>query len=128
MLMFAMHLGQYRHRERYFAKKHKKKGLPPSMPLPVIDITALLNNPEENLKLEQIRGTHPGILDLLGGSGSPLYAEPLSMAEHFNAMLVGTHQVGELPKCGRCRDPEVAAHAYEDKAKQAAGKSLGAWT
>ena len=124
MLMFAMHLGQYRHRECHFTKEHKKKGLPPSMPLPAIDITALLNDPEENLKLEQIRGTHPGILDLLGDSGSPLYTEPLSMADHFNAMLVGTHHIGELPKHGCCRDPEVAVHVYEDEAKQACPQIL----
>ena len=124
MLMFAMHLDRYRCRECHFTKEHKKKGLPPSMPLPAIDVTTRLNDPEENLKLEQIRGTHPGILDLLGDSGSPLYAKPLSMAEHFDAMLVGTHHIGDLPKCGHCRDPKVAACLYEDEAKQACQQIL----
>ena len=44
------------------------------MPLLVIHVEVILMDPEENLKLEQIRGTHPGIMDLLGNPGSPLYA------------------------------------------------------
>ena len=68
------------------------------MPLPAINIEVLLTDQEENLKLEQIGGTHPGILDLLGDPGSPLYGEPLSMREHFNVMIVGAHHLRELPK------------------------------
>ena len=39
---------------------------------PAINIDALLTDEEENLKLEQISTTHPGILDLLGDPGNPL--------------------------------------------------------
>ena len=39
-------------------------------------------------------------------------------------MLVGTRQVGELPKCGHCRDPEAAACVYEDEVKQACWQIL----
>ena len=60
------------------------------MPLPAIDVTALLLDEEENLKLEQINATHVGILDQLGDPGNPLYTEPHSMAEHFDAMMIGT--------------------------------------
>ena len=67
------------------------------MPLPAIDIAALLLDEEENLKLEQINTTHVGILDLLGDPGNPLYAEPHSMAEHFDTVMIGTHSIGELP-------------------------------
>ena len=67
------------------------------MPPPAIDINALLTDEEENLKLEQINATHLGILDLLGDPGNPLYAEPHSMAKHFDAMMIGTHSVGKLP-------------------------------
>ena len=59
------------------------------MPSPAINIDTLLTNKEENLKLEQISATHPGILDLLGDPGNPLYAEPHSMAKHFDAMMLG---------------------------------------
>ena len=98
MLRFAMHFGHYRHWERHFIKEHRRKGLPPSMPLPAIDIPALLTDEEENLKLEQINATHISILDFLGDPGNPLYAEPHSMAEHFDAMMVGAHSIGELPR------------------------------
>ena len=97
MLRFAMHFGCYRCREQHFAKECRKKGIPPTTPPPAIDIKALLTDEEENLKLEQINATHLGILDLLGDLGNPLYAEPHSMAEHFDAMMIGTCSVGELP-------------------------------
>ena len=64
----------------------------------VIDVEVLLMDQEENLKLEQIKSTHPGILDLLGDPGSPLYGEPLSMREHFNVMIVGADHLRDLPK------------------------------
>ena len=94
------------------------------MPLPAIDIDALLTNKEENLKLEQISTTHPGILDLLGNPGNPLYAKPHSMAKHFDAMMIGTRSVGQLPNQGHCRDPETLTCVYEDKARQACQKIL----
>ena len=64
MLKFAMHFGCYRRRERHNSKEHRRKGTPHSTPSPAIDIDALLTDKEENLKLEQISATHPGILDL----------------------------------------------------------------
>ena len=118
MLMFTMHLWWYQCRERHFVKEYKRKGIRPSMPLPPIDITALLTDREENLKLEQIQGTHPGVLDLLGDLGSPLYAEPLSMTKHYNAMIVGTHYLGKLPKHGHWKDPEVIACMYEEETRK----------
>ena len=102
MLRFAMHFGRYRCREHHLIKERRRKGLPSSMPLPAIDVTILLLDEEENLKLEQINATHVGILDLLGDPGNPLYAEPHSMAEHFDAMMIGACSVGELPSQGHC--------------------------
>ena len=94
------------------------------MPSPAIDINAHLTDEEENLKLEQISATHPGILDLLGDSGNPLYAEPHSMAEHVDAMMLGAHAIGQLPNQGHCKDPEALAHVYEDEAQQVCPKIL----
>ena len=51
MLQFAMHYGRYRHRQRHLAKDRKRKGLPSSAPMPSMDIAALLDEEEENLKL-----------------------------------------------------------------------------
>ena len=105
-------------------KEHRRKGLAPSTPLPAIDVTALLLDEEENLKLGQINTTHIGILDLLGDPGNPLYAKPHSMAEHFDAMMIGTRSVGKLPSRGHCRDPKAVTHVYEDEARQARQKIL----
>ena len=125
MLTFAMHLGHYRCHERHYIKEYKRKKIPLSIPMPAIDVEALLTDKEENFKLEQIRGTHPGLLDLLGDPESPLYAESLSMMEHFDAMIVSACHLGDLPKQGHCKDMEMTARVYEDEARQVCQKILG---
>ena len=52
---------------------------------------------------------HASVMDLLGDPGNPLYAELHSMAEHYDAMLVGTCALGNLPEFARCRDSGVTA-------------------
>ena len=117
MLSFTMHLGHYRCHEKHYIKEYKRKGIPLLTPLPAIDVVALLMDSEENLMLEQIRGTHPGILDLLGDPGNPLYAEPLSMTEHFDTMIVGARHLGDLPKHGHCKDMQITAWVYKDDSR-----------
>ena len=124
MLKFAMHFGHYRHREQHNTKERRRKGIPHATLSPVTDNNALLTDEEENLKLEQISATHPRILDLLGNPGNPLYAEPHSMAKHFDAMMLGAHSIGQLPNRGCCKDSEALTHVYEDEAQQACQKIL----
>ena len=124
MLQFAMHYGQYRCRQRHLAKDRKRKGRPSSAPMPSVDITALLDEEEENLKLRQINVTHVSIMDLLGDPGNPLYAEPHSMAEHYDTMLVGTRALGNLPERTCCRDSSMTARVHEDKDQQVCQKIL----
>ena len=110
MLQFAMHYGRYRCRQGHLVKDRRRKELPSSAPMPSVDIAALLDEEEENLRLRQINVTHvSNIMDLLGDPGNPLYAEPHSMAEHYDAMLVGAPTLGDLPECTRCRDSSVMA-------------------
>ena len=92
--------------------------------MPSVDIAALLDDEEENLKLQQINVTHVSIMDLLGDPGNPLYAEPHSMAEHYDAMLVGTRALGDLPEHTHCRDSSATARVHEDKAQQVCQKIL----
>ena len=108
----------------YFIKEHKMKKIPPSTPMPAIDVEALLTDKEENLKQEQIRGTNPGILDLLGDPESPFYAKPLSMTKHFNTMIIGIHHLGDLPKHGHCKDSEMTTRVYKDEVRQVCQKIL----
>ena len=124
MLQFAMHYGCYRRRQRYFITQHRRKGLPPSMLLPAIDLAALLTNEEENLKPELMNVMHVSVMDLLGNPGNPLYAKPHSMAEHFDAMTAGTHAIGDLPGQTRCRDDNVTARIYKDEVRQVCQKIL----
>ena len=92
--------------------------------MPPIDLAALLEEEEENLKLRQINVTHASIMDLLGDPGNPLYAELHSMAEHYDAMLVGAHALSDLPEHTRCRDLGTMARVHEDEAQQVCQKIL----
>ena len=83
-----------------------------------IDLTAVLDEEEENLKLRQINVMHASIMNLLVNPGNPLYAEPHSMAEHYVAMLVGTRALGDLPECTHCRDSSATARVHEDEASR----------
>ena len=89
-----------------------------------VDLTALLDNEEENVKLWQINMMHASIMDLLGDPGNPLYAEPHSMAEHYDAMLAGAHALGDLPEHTCCRDSGAMARVHEDEAQQVCQKIL----
>ena len=104
--------------------QHRRRGLPPSAPLPAIDLPALLTDEEENLKPEQMNVLHISVMDLFGNPSNPLYAEPLSMAKHFNAMTAGTCAIGELPGQTCCRDDDATTCIYEDEAKQVHPKIL----
>ena len=89
-----------------------------------MDIAALLDDEEENLKLWQINVTHVSIMDLLGDPGNPLYAEPHSMAKHYDAMLVGACALCDLPEHTRCRDSSTMARVHKDEAQQVCQKIL----
>ena len=92
--------------------------------MPSVDLAALLDDEEENLKLRQIDVTHVSIMDLLGDPGNPLYAEPHSIAKHYDAMLVGTRALGDLPKHTHCRNLSVTARVHKDEAQQVCQKIL----
>ena len=124
MLQFAMHYSRYRCHQQHLTKDRKRKGLPSSASMPPIDLVALLDDEEENLKLRQINVMHASIMDLLGDPGNPLYAEPHSMAEHYDAMLVGTCALSDLPECTHCRDSGATARVHEDEARQVCQKIL----
>ena len=69
--------------------QRRRRGVLMSMPMPTIDLAALLNDREENLKPKQMNVLHISIMELLGDPDNPLYAEPHSMAENFEALIMG---------------------------------------
>ena len=124
MLQFAMHYGRYRRHQCDLTKDHKRKGLPSSVPMPPINLTALLDEEKENLRLRRINMTHASIMDLLGDPGNPLYAEPHSMAEHYDTMLVGACALSDLPEHTHGRDSGAMTRVHEDEAQQVCQKIL----
>ena len=92
--------------------------------MPPVDLTTLLDDDEENLKLRQINVTHVSIMDLLGDPGNPLYAEPHSMAKHYDTMLAGARALSDLPERTRCRDSSTTARVHKDEAQQVCQKIL----
>ena len=89
-----------------------------------MDLATLLDEEEENLKLQQINMTHVSIMDLLGDPGNPLFTEPHSMAEHYDAMLAGARALSDLPERTHCRDSGTMARVHEDEAQQVCQKIL----
>ena len=77
-----------------------------------------------HLKLEQIKGTQSGIMDLLGNVGSCLYAKPLSMTKFFDTMIVSACHIGDMPKWGCCKDLQAATWVYEEEKCQVIQKIL----
>ena len=73
MFQFTMHYGRYQRRQCYLITQCRRKGIPPSTPMPAIDLATLLTDKEENLKPEQMNVTHVSVMDLLGDPGNPLY-------------------------------------------------------
>ena len=63
-------------------------------------------------------------MELLGDPGNPLYAEPHSMAEHFDTLVAGTRAIGELPGCMHCKDSDVTARVHDEEATQVRQKIL----
>ena len=85
--------------------------------MPAIDLAALLDDQEENLRPQQINIMHASVMELLGDPGNPLYAEPQSMAEHFDALIAGAHAIGELPG-------DATARVHDEEANQVRQKIL----
>ena len=124
MLQFAMHYGRYRRRYHYNITQCRRRGILMSTPVPAINLVALLDDQEENLRSQQINVTHASIMDLLGNPGNPLYAEPHSMAEHFDALIVGARAIGELPGRMHCKGCDAMARVHDEEATQVRQKIL----
>ena len=46
------------------------------------------------------------------------------MAEHFDALMLGTRAIGDLPGRGRCRDDDAQARVHEEETAQVRQKIL----
>ena len=95
MLEFAMLIGRYGRRERQI-NKHLDDPVDPSDPR--LSVDTLICSPEENERSAQMENVYEGAMQLLGELDGVLYAEPLSMAQHYDLMVAGSHHIGYLPE------------------------------
>ena len=107
MLEFAMLIGRYGRRERQI-NRHLDDPVDPSDPR--LSVDTLVRSPEENERSAQMEKVYEGAMQLLGHPDGVLYAEPLSMAQHYDLMVAGSRHIGYLPeRSSRKTAEDVAA-------------------
>ena len=107
MLEFAMLMGRYVRRERQINRRLDDPVDPSD---PRLSVDTLVRSPEENERSAQMENVYEGAMQLLGELDSVLYAEPLSMAQHYDLMVAGSRHIGYLPeRSSRKTAEDVAA-------------------
>ena len=107
MLEFAMLIGRYARRERQINRRLDDPVDPSDLRL---SVDTLVRSPEENERSAQMENVYEGAMQLLGEPDSVLYAEPLSMAQHYDLMVAGSRHIGYLPeRSSRKTAEDVAA-------------------
>ena len=84
MLEFTMLIGRYCRRERQLSR-HQRVQIDPSNPW--LTVEALIKDPEENQRSDQMEAIFEGAMQLLGDPDGFLYAEPISMVQHYDLMV-----------------------------------------
>ena len=95
MLEFAMLIGRYGRRERQI-NKYLNDPVDPSDER--LSVDTLVRDPEENERSAQMESAYKGAMQLLGAADGAWYAEPLSMAQHYDLMVAGSRHIGYLPE------------------------------
>ena len=91
MLEFAFIYGCYCNRE--WQLKHFN----PTADDPRLSVDVLMKDNEEEIRrMDMFRMFKTG-MDIMGDANSALYAEPSSMAQVYNMMYTGAHDIGLLP-------------------------------
>ena len=90
-----MLMGRYVRRERQINRRLDDPVDPSD---PRLSVDTLVRSPEENERSAQMENVYEGAMQLLGEPDSVLYAEPLSMAQHYDLMVAGSHHIGYLPE------------------------------
>ena len=113
MLEFAMLIGRYVHRERQINRRLDDPVDPSD---PRLSVDTLVRSPEENERSAQMENVYEGAMQLLGEPDSVLYAEPLSMAQHYDLMVAGSRHIGYLPeRSSRKTAEDVAALFLQER-------------
>ena len=102
MLEFAFIYGRYGHCEQQL------KYFNPSVDDPQLSVKALMKDGEEEIRRADMFCMFKTGMDLMGDANSALYAEPMLMAQVYNLMYAGTHDIGLLPPQSRKTKKETS--------------------
>ena len=108
MLEFAMLMGRYCRRERQLSQRSL---IDPSDPR--LTVESLIQDPEENERSAKMDLVFHGAMQLLGDPDRVLYAEPVSMAQHYDLMVAGSRHIGHLPDRPSRKTAEGVAALYD---------------
>ena len=64
---------------------------------PRLTVESLIKDPEENERSAKMDLVFHGAMQLLGDPDRVLYAEPVSMAQHYDLMVAGSRHIGYYP-------------------------------
>ena len=90
MLEFAFIYGCYCHRE------WQLKCFNTTADDPRLSVNALMKDNEEEIRRADMFRMFKTGMDLMGDADSALYAQPMSMAQMYNLMHAGAHDIGLL--------------------------------
>ena len=91
MLEFAFIYGHY------CCCEHQLRCLNPGVDDPQLSIKVLMKDDEEEIRRADMFRMYKTGMDLMGDADSALYAEPTSMAQVYDLMHAGAHDIGLLP-------------------------------
>ena len=117
MLEFAFIYGHYCRRERQL------KCFNPPVDDPRLSIKALMKSNEEEIRRADMFHMFKTGMDMMGDTDSTLYAEPTSMAQVYDLMHAGAHDIGLLPPRSR-KTKEQTEDVYRQECMEVLCKIL----
>ena len=109
MLEFAFIYGRYCHR------KQQLKHFNPAADDPRLSVDALMKDDDEEIwRADMFRMFKTG-MDIMGDADSTLYAEPSSMAQVYDMMYTGAHDIGLLPPQSCKTKKETGAVYWQER-------------
>ena len=109
MLEFAFIYGCYCHHERQL------KYFNPVADNPHLSVDALMKDEEEEIqRADMFRVCKTG-MDIMGDADSTLYTEPSSMAQVYDMMYAGAHDIGLLPPQSRKTKKETGEVYWQER-------------
>ena len=117
MLEFTLIYGHYCHCERQL------KCFNPAADDPQLSVKALMKDDKEEIWRADIFRMFKTGMDIMGDAYSALYAEPSSMAQVYDMMYAGAHNIGLLPPWS-CKTKKETSDVYKQERMELLRKIL----